>query len=152
MVSTKIAINIAERLRFSKKESEKFITLVRWHQFTVDENQTDTALRRFLKNVGLENVEDMLALRVADRLGGGARETSWRLEEFKKRLVEIQKQPFAIKDLKINGRDVMETLDIKPGPEIGKILNELFEKVVNKEIENNKEALLKYLTTNTPKS
>lgn len=142
MVSTKIAINIAERLRFSKKESEKFITLVRWHQFTVDENQTDTALRRFLKNVGLENVEDMLALRVADRLGGGARETSWRLEEFKKRLVEIQKQPFAIKDLKINGRDVMETLDIKPGPEIGKILNELFEKVVNKELENTKTTLV----------
>lgn len=145
MVSTKIAKNIAERLRFSKKESEKFITLVRWHQFTVDENQTDTALRRFLKNVGLENVEDMLALRVADRLGGGARETSWRLEEFKKRLVEIQKQPFAIKDLKINGRDVMETLDIKPGPEIGKILAELFEKVVNKEIENEKKTLVSAL-------
>src|SRR3990167_2413621 len=93
MVSTKIAVSIADRLRFSKKEKDKFVTLVRWHQFTVDERQTDSAIRRFLKNVGLENVEDMLALRVADRLGGGARETSWRLEEFKKRLVEVQKQP-----------------------------------------------------------
>ena len=147
MVSTKIAKNIAERLRFSKKESEKIIALVRWHQFTVDENQTDTALRRFLKNVGLENVEDMLALRVGDRLGGGARETSWRLEEFKKRLIEVQKQPFSIKDLKINGNDVMKELNLKPGPKVGKILNDLFEKVVNKDVENEKEVLLSEIKT-----
>jgi tRNA nucleotidyltransferase (CCA-adding enzyme) len=147
MVSTKIAENIAERLRFSNKEKDKFIKLVRWHQFTVDEHQTDSALRRFLKNVGLENVEDMLALRVGDRLGGGARETSWRLEEFKKRLIEVQKQPFSVNDLKINGNDVMRELKIKPGPEVGKILNDLFEKVVNKEIENEKESLFATLSS-----
>ena len=145
MVSTKIAENIADRLHFSNKEKDKFVRLIRWHQFTVDENQTDSAIRRFLVNVGLENVEDMLALRVGDRLGGGARETSWRLEEFKKRIVEVQKQPFSINDLKINGNDVMGELGIKPGPEVGKILSELFEKVENKEIENTKEALLSTL-------
>lgn len=152
MVSTKIAENIAERLRFSRKESDKFITLIRWHQFTVDERQTDSAIRRFLKNIGLENVEDMLALRVADRLGGGARETSWRLEEFKKRLVEVQKEPFSIKDLKIDGNDVMKALNIKPGPEIGKILADLFEKVENKKIENKKEVLLEELKTISSKT
>ncbi|EKE12596.1 MAG: hypothetical protein ACD_13C00157G0014 [uncultured bacterium] len=146
MVSTKIAENIAERLRFSNKEEEKLVKLVRWHQFSVDEHQTDSAIRRFLRNVGLENVEDMLALRTGDRLGGGARETSWRLEEFKKRLVEVQKQPFSVADLKINGFDVMKKLDLKPGPEVGKILNDLFEKVVNKEIENEKEALLEAIS------
>ncbi|QQG42075.1 MAG: CCA tRNA nucleotidyltransferase [Candidatus Woesebacteria bacterium] len=143
MVSTKIAESIADRLRFSKKEKDKFIVLVRWHQFTVDEHQTDSAIRRVLRNVGLENMDDMLALRVADRLGGGARETSWRLEEFKARLVEVQKQPFSIKDLKINGNDVMKELKLKPGPGVGKILSDLFEKVVNKEIENNKSTLIK---------
>lgn len=141
MVSTKIAENISDRLRFSNKERDKFIKLVRWHQFTVDENQTDSAIRRILRNVGIENMDDMLALRVADRLGGGARETSWRLEEFKKRLVEVQKQPFAVRDLKINGNDVMKILGLKPGPEVGEILNKLFEKVVNKEVENETEAL-----------
>lgn len=149
MVSTKIAENLAERLRFSRKETDKLIKLVRWHQFTVDENQTDTAIRRILRNVGLENMEDMLALRVADRLGGGARETSWRLEEFKRRLIEVQKEPFSVKDLKIDGNDVMGRLSLKPGPEVGKILNDLFEKVVNKEIDNTKEALL---TALPPKS
>lgn len=142
MVSTKIAENIADRLHFSNKEKDKFIKLIRWHQFTVDEHQTDSAIRRILRNVGPEYMEDMLALRVADRLGGGARETSWRLEEFKKRLIEVQKEPFTVADLKISGFDVMKKLDLKPGPEVGKILNDLFEKVVNKEIENSKEALL----------
>lgn len=149
MVSTKIAENIADRLRFSKKEKDKFIPLVRWHQFTVDEHQTDSAIRRILRNVGLENMEDMLSLRVADRLGGGARETSWRLEEFKARLIEVQKEPFSVKDLKIDGNDVMKELNLKPGPEVGRILNELFEKVVNKEIENTKEELLKALAPKT---
>ncbi len=145
MVSTKIAESIAERLRFSNKETDKFIKLVRWHQFTVDENQTDSAIRRILRNVGPENMEEMLSLRVADRLGGGARETSWRLEEFKKRLIEVQKEPFTVEDLKINGNDVMKKLNLKPGPEVGKILNDLFEKVINKEVENDKEELLRLL-------
>ena len=151
MVSTRIGENIADRLRFSKVEKDKFVKLIRWHQFTVDENQTDSAIRRILKNVGLENMDDMLSLRVADRLGGGARETSWRLEEFKLRLVEVQKQPFAIKDLKINGVDVMKKLNLKPGPEVGKILEKLFEDVVEKNVENEREVLLIRLT-NSPQS
>lgn len=151
MVSTKIGENIADRLRFSNQEKDKFIKLIRWHQFTVDENQTDSAIRRILKNVGLEYMDDMLALRVADRLGGGARETSWRLEEFKNRLIEVQKQPFAIKDLKINGVDVMEKLNLKPGPEVGEILEKLFEDVVEKRVENEREVLLGRLAT-SPKS
>jgi poly(A) polymerase/tRNA nucleotidyltransferase (CCA-adding enzyme) len=95
-------------------------------------------------------MDDMLALRVADRLGGGATETSWRLEEFKKRLIEVQKQPFSIKDLKINGNDVMHELNIKPGPEVGKILDELFNEVVEKKVENEKEVLLSKLKTFSP--
>ncbi len=145
MVSTRIAANIADRLRFSKKEKEKLLLLVRFHQFTVDENQTDSAIRRFIRNIGLENVEDMLALRTADRLGGGAAETSWRTEDFKARLIEVQKQPFAVKDLKINGRDVMEVLGIKPGPKVGEILEKIFEEVVEHNLENERETLLKKL-------
>ena len=95
VVSTKIAKQICARLKFSGKDTEKILTLIRWHQFTVDERQTDSALRRFIVHIGKENIEDMLALRIGDRLGGGAAETSWRLELFKKRLEEVQKQPFS---------------------------------------------------------
>jgi len=147
MVSTRIAENIADRLKFSSKEKDKFVKLVRFHQFTVDEHQTDSAIRRFIINVGLEYVEDMLALRVADRLGGGASETSWRLEDFKKRLIEVQKQPFTIKDLKINGKDVMEKLNLKPGPKVGEVLEKLFNEVVEKKIKNEKKSLFISLTS-----
>ena len=84
----------------------------------------------------------MLALRVADRLGGGARETSWRLEEFKKRLIEVQKQPFSIKDLKVNGKDVMKVLGISPGPKVGEVLQKLFEEILEDSSKNNREYLL----------
>lgn len=143
VVSTKIAERIADRLRFSNKQRDKLITLVRYHQFSVDERQTDSAIRRFIRNVGQENIPDMLALRVADRLGGGARETSWRLEEFKRRLLEVQNEPFAIKDLKINGRDVMKILKISSGPKVGEVLNTIFNEVVEKKLANERKPLLK---------
>ncbi|KKR30591.1 hypothetical protein A2715_00195 [Candidatus Woesebacteria bacterium RIFCSPHIGHO2_01_FULL_39_32] len=142
IISAQIVKRIADRLRFSNKEKDKLYRLVRYHQFSVDERQTDSALRRFLRKVGLENVGDMLDLRVGDRLGGGARETSWRLEEFKKRLIEVQKQPFTVHDLKIKGNDVMKVLGIEPGPMVGKVLDKLFEEVVEKKIENEKSVLL----------
>ena len=145
MESAKIAENIADRLRFSKIQKERLVKLVRWHQFTVSEQLTDSAVRRFIRNVGLDLVEDMLALRTGDRLGGGARETSWRLEEFKKRLLEVQKQPFAVPDLKVNGRDVMELKGIGPGPKVGEYLNVIFNEVVENNLPNEREMLLKRL-------
>lgn len=142
IISARIAKKIAKRLRFSKKQSEKLYKLVRYHQFTVDERQTDSAIRRFIRNVGKQNVPDMIDLRVGDRLGGGARETSWRLEEFKKRLIEVQKQPFTVHDLKISGHEVMKQLAIKPSPKVGDILEQLYEEVVEKKIPNEKKALM----------
>jgi tRNA nucleotidyltransferase/poly(A) polymerase len=134
---------IAERLRLSRKDSERLFRLIRYHMFTVSEIQTDSAVRRFIKNVGLENVDDMMAIRTADRLGGGTPTgTSWRTEEFKKRIRKVLEKPFSISDLKINGSEVMEILEIKPGPKVGEILNNLFAEVQEDHTKNNREYLL----------
>jgi tRNA nucleotidyltransferase (CCA-adding enzyme) len=143
--STKIAKSICKRLRLSNKQTDRVLTLVRWHQFTVDERQTDSAIRRFVRHVGKENIDDMLALRIGDRLGGGAKESSWRLELFKKRLGQVQKQPFSVTDLAIDGNDVMKILECKPGPVVGETLNQLFSEVENGRIANKREVLLKKL-------
>jgi len=143
VVGKKLAEKIAERFKFSSKQKEKLVRLVAYHQFTVSELQTDKAIRRFIRNVGKEYLLDMLDLRVADRLGSGTKATSWRLELFKKRLIEVQKEPFKITDLKVNGYDVMRILEIKPGPKVGKVLKYLFEKVVDKKLKNEREVLLK---------
>jgi tRNA nucleotidyltransferase/poly(A) polymerase len=143
IVGAGIARNIIKRLRFSKKQSIKIIKLVRWHQFSMDEKQTDKALRRFIRRIGKENISDMLDLRIGDRLGGGARETSWRFELFKKRLEEVQVIPFTVHDLKIDGNDVMKILKIKPSRKVGEVLDKIFEMVEDKKIENKRETLLK---------
>jgi len=142
IASAKIASRIAERLRFSNKQKDKLVKLVRYHQFTLNENQTDTALRRFIRNVTPEYLNDMIDLRIGDRLGSGSRETSWRFEDFKKRLTEVQKQPFTVHDLKITGNDVMQQHNLQPGPKIGEILNNLFEKIEKGELKNNKKELM----------
>jgi len=147
VAGARIAAEIGKRLRLSKKQLKKLRCLVRQHQFTVDEKQTDKAIRRFIRRVSKEYLEDMLNLRTGDRLGGGARETSWRLELFKKRLVEVQKQPFSLKDLKVSGNDVMKVLKIPPGPKIGKILNALFAEIEEDKDLNNR----KYLLPRIPK-
>ncbi|OGG05036.1 hypothetical protein A2Z33_07180 [Candidatus Gottesmanbacteria bacterium RBG_16_52_11] len=137
------AVKIAGRLKLTKKHTEKLVTLVRWHQFSVDERQTDSAIRRIIRRIGTENLEDMLALRTGDRLGGGAKETSWRLELFRNRLEEVQKQPFSVSDLKVNGHDVMKILEVAPGPVVGKVLGELFAEVENGKLSNERDALIR---------
>lgn len=135
---------IADRLAFSKKQKDKLYKLVRWHQFTVDEKQTDKALRRFIRNIGRELIEDMMDLRVGDRLGGGLQQPeSWRLKLFRGRLKEVMKKPFTVADLKVSGHDVMEILGINPGPKVGEILNFLFEEVAEDAKKNDRKYLLK---------
>ena len=115
--------------------------------FSVNENLTDAGVRRFIRRVGVENVKDMMDLRVGDRLGGGTQTAeSWRLKKFRERVSgELAPKPFAITDLAINGNDVMRELNLKPGPEIGKILQELFEEADEDLSKNTKEYLLKRL-------
>lgn len=143
VVGARIANNITKRLNFSREQRDKVFKLIRWHQFSVGEDQTDKALRRFIKNIGVENIEDMMDLRVGDRLGGGLQQPeSWRLKLFRQRLKEVLKKPFTVSDLKVDGRDVMKILNIKPGPKVGKVLNSLFEEVADDPKKNNRDYLL----------
>lgn len=145
VVGEKMTAQIADRLRLSNEQKKKLVTLVAKHQFTVSELQTDKAVKRFIREVGIEYVDDMLAVRTGDRIGSGATPTSWRLELFKKRLTEVQNEPFKVTDLKIDGNDVMQLLQIKPGPKIGTVLKSIFEKVENGELPNERDLLLKQI-------
>jgi putative nucleotidyltransferase with HDIG domain len=146
VTGAKIAKRIAERLRLSNIQKEKIYTLIRWHMFTVDENITDSAVRRFIRRVGVENVKDIIDLRIGDRLGGGTQTAeSWRLKNFKERLTQQLNPPFSLNDMAIDGNDVMETLNIKPGKKVGEILKILFKEVDENLELNNKEYLSKRL-------
>jgi tRNA nucleotidyltransferase/poly(A) polymerase len=144
MAGAKMAAEICDRLKFSKKEKDKIVMLIRWHMFSVNENQTDATIRRFIRKIGVENVKDMMDLRVGDRLGGGTQTAeSWRLKLFKEKIEEqLKPAPFSINDMAMDGNDIMGILRIKPGPKVGEILQKLFEEVDEDLSKNNKEYLL----------
>jgi putative nucleotidyltransferase with HDIG domain len=143
VVGAKISGEICDRLKFSKIEKARIVNLIRWHMFGVNENQTDSAIRRFIRKIGVENVQDMMDIRIADRLGSGRPKDSWRLKLFREK-VEEQLKPakFSVNDLAIDGNDIMKMLQIKPGPKVGEILQKLFEEVDEDLSKNNKEFLL----------
>lgn len=142
VIGARVAKKIADRLKLSKQDAQRIFLLVRHHMFYYQPNMSDAAIRRFMKKVGLENINDILDVRIGDRLGSGARETSWRLEEMKDRMLSQLHQPFSITDLEINGTEIMEELSLKPGPILGKILHELFERVLEEPELNEKEKLI----------
>ncbi len=143
IVGSRLASKIAKRLKLSKKVEEQIFTLVRYHMFHYQTHDTDAAIRRFMRRVGLNNIDDILDLREGDRLGSGARKTSWRLEEMKQRMIDQLNQPMDLKDLKINGTDLMSELKLQPGRILGEILNHLFELVLDNPELNTREQLLK---------
>lgn len=142
IIGSRMAKNIAKRLKFSGEEIERIFILVRYHMFHYQPKNSDASIRRFMKKVGLKNINDILDVREADRLGSGARKTSWRLEEMKQRMIEQLHQPFSIEDLKINGNDLMKELNLQPGKIIGEILADMFEKVLDNPKLNTKKQLL----------
>ncbi len=142
VVGARMARVIAERLKLPTHQKEKLVTLVRWHMFVYDSQMTDGAIRRFIKNVGLENINDMMLLRVGDRKGGGSKSTSWRLTELQQRIGEQLYEPMSLKDMAINGNDLMTDLHVNPGPQMGKILNTLFDEVIEDSAKNTREYLL----------
>jgi tRNA nucleotidyltransferase/poly(A) polymerase len=141
VVGARTAKKIADRLRLPKRDQDRIFTLVRWHMFAYDSKMTDAAIRRFIRRVGKENIHDMMALRVGDRVGGGSKATSWRLTELQKRIGEQFYEPLSLKDLAIDGSDVMKILDIPPSRKVGEILTTLFEEIIDDSSKNTKEYL-----------
>lgn len=140
---SKLAKLRLQELRFPTAIVEKTVKLVRWHMFFSDTEQiTHSAVRRLIKNVGQENVEDLLMLRVCDRIGmGRPKEEPYRLRKYKAMIEEVMRDPISVGMLQIDGKKLMETVGEKPGPRIGWILHALLEDVLDEPGRNTKEWL-----------
>ena len=145
MESAKMAMRILDRLRFPREVIERVINLIRYHMFVYDVGVvTAAAIRRLLVKAGPENMEDLIALRVADRLGSGVPKAHpYRLRHFQYMVERVQHDPISVKMLKINGSDIMENLGVEPGPVIGAILEVLLAEVIEEPELNNKKYLEK---------
>jgi hypothetical protein len=105
---------------------------------------TEAAIRRLLLRAGPENMEDLIAVRVADRLGSGVPKAQpYRLRHFQYMVERVQHDAISVGMLKINGSEIMKILEIQPGPIIGAILDVLLAEVIEEPKLNEKEYLEK---------
>lgn len=145
-VGADIVAQLMRRMTFSSAETERVVNLVHHHMFQYSGKMTDGAIRRLVRSLGLENVQDLIEVKWSDRIGKGPQHftpynpnTSLRLHV--DRLV-AEASAFGIKDLKVNGKDLMQELNLCQGPTIGKVLNQLLEKVLDNAELNEKSKLL----------
>ncbi|MDR3547866.1 MAG: HD domain-containing protein [Candidatus Pacebacteria bacterium] len=143
VVGSRVTKKALEDLKFSRETIDKVCKLVRWHMFFSDPDQiTLSAVRRMIRNVGEDNIEDLLNLRVCDRIGTGRpKEQPFRFRKYKAMVDEALRDPISVTMLKIDGNQLMETFHVKPGPVIGWVLNALLEDVLD-DPNNNKEFYL----------
>ena len=143
VVGGKMVEKIMSRLKFPKKDIEKVVLLVRYHLFQSDpEKITDSAVRRVLRNVGQENIWDLIDVRLCDRIGSGVPKAEpYRLRKFLVMLEKALREPVSLKELKINGNEIMELLGIEPGPRVGFILNALMNEILEEPEKNGKDYL-----------
>ncbi|MFA4906120.1 MAG: HD domain-containing protein [Candidatus Margulisiibacteriota bacterium] len=142
-----MAEDILRRLRFSNEHIEKVGILIANHMFNYQTSWSDAAVRRFIRRVGLDNLPDLFALRMADTRGMEREIDSGYLEELQLRIDKIlaEENALHVKDLKVDGGDVMRELDIPPGPKVGKVLEALLEKVLDDPALNEREKLLRLI-------
>ena len=154
VVGSRVTKKILEDLRFSRETIDKVVNLVRWHMFFSDTEQiTNSAVRRMVVNVGTENVWDLMDMRGCDRIGTGRpKENPYRLRKYKAMIEEVMRDPISVGMLKVDGKNIMEILNIAPGPKIGQILNALMEEVLEDPLLNTEEYLNKKIIELSSKS
>jgi hypothetical protein len=139
-----MAKKILTDLKFPKDTVEKVSTLVRWHMFFSDPDKiTLSAVRRVIARVGVENIKDLLNLRVCDRIGTGRpKEHPFRLRKYMSMVDEALRDPISVTMLRINGSRLIE-MGEAPGPRIGWILHAILEEVLDDPQKNDEEYLEK---------
>lgn len=146
-VGVDLANQVIDRLKLFTLQwfdREMVCILIGNHMFGMSDKNSPSALRRLVRKVGgIERMHDLVQLRIADKLGGAYPNTIWKhLEFFRKVMDAVHEVPAAsVKDLKVDGNDVMNILNIDAGPRVGQILKSLFELVENGEINNDNEEL-----------
>jgi len=143
VLGAKFASRILERLRFSRKIIERVARLVRYHMFFYDvETVTEAGVRRLLVRIGPENFQDLLNLRITDRLGSGCpKDKPYKLRHLEYLVEKVSQDPISPKMIKVDGNDVMKILGINPGPRVGLIINALLSEILDDPKKNQRDYL-----------
>jgi poly(A) polymerase/tRNA nucleotidyltransferase (CCA-adding enzyme) len=144
VVGAKMARKMLQRLHFSNEIIEQVSLLVYEHMFVYDpEVVTLAGVRRLLARVGPENIDSLIQVREADRIGSGVPKAQpYRLRYLLAMIEKVKTDPISAKMLKINGEDLMKSLKVPAGRIIGQIIAVLLEEVLEDPARNERGQLL----------
>lgn len=142
----RLAEKIMDRLKFGKAIREQVSLQIESHMAAAnyDSRWGDGAVRRLIIRVGHENTARFFAFRRADLLAHGMKDEKLDLlSELEERAEQIMSGSpvLTIRDLAVDGHRVMDMLGLGPGPEVGRILRLLMEKVTDQPQLNTEEGL-----------
>jgi putative nucleotidyltransferase with HDIG domain len=135
-VGARLAGTLLDRLHAPRAVRDRIVALVRHHMFSYEPNWSDAAVRRFMlkmNGLGPGALDELLALREADNLGSGLPAGAGRLDELRARVARELAAEVVLdrRDLAIDGADLMRELGLPEGPRLGRILDDLLERVIN---------------------
>ena len=133
VVGARMVLKILDRLRFSKEVTERVNHLIRFHMFYYNVGEVSEAgVRRFLARVGSENIDDIMKVREADRIGSKVPKAfPYKLRHLLFMIEKVKQDPIHPKMLAVKGEEVMHILNVPPGPKVGQILFILLEEVID---------------------
>jgi len=143
MVGARITKDALDRLKFPRDVVQKVRHLIRYHMFYYNVGEVSEAgVRRFIARVGVENIDDILNVREADRIGSKVPKAfPYKLRHLLFMIDKVRHDPVHPKMLAVKGDEIMRLLNIPAGPRVGDILFVLLEEVLDDPSKNNKEYL-----------
>ena len=139
---------IMRRLKFDNNTRDKVVQLVYYHDASFEVGKK--YVRRWLNKIGVDQFKRLLVLRRADIMGQSKyyrEERIQKLDAVKVCLEEVlkEKPAFSVKDLEIDGKDVMKYMLMDECPEVGYWLKHILKQVIDGHLQNNREDLIYYM-------
>jgi putative nucleotidyltransferase with HDIG domain len=155
IVGAEMTKAMLERFRFPQQVVQATEHLVRQHMYSADPELSDAAMRRFIRRIGPMSTERLFALRHADIRGSGLPKRDGSNELFEARVREelARKPAFSVRELRIDGDDVIAALvrrgeapaGFRGDERVGAALGRLFEQVTDAPERNERALLLQIL-------
>jgi tRNA nucleotidyltransferase (CCA-adding enzyme) len=145
IIGARMSKQILTRLRFATDFTEKVTKLVRYHLFyyNVDE-VSESSVRRLIAKVSPEDMEDLIRVRMCDRIGSGVPKAEpYKLRHFRFLVEKLQRDPVSRASMKLNGDRIKEITGLPQGIRIGNLINALFDEVLDDPEKNTSEYLEK---------
>ncbi|MDP3934956.1 MAG: HD domain-containing protein [Candidatus Giovannonibacteria bacterium] len=143
VIGARMSAIVLSRLKYGNDFAEKVTKLVRYHLFyyNVDE-VSESSVRRLISRVGPEDMEDLIRVRICDRIGSGVPKAEpYKLRHFRFLVEKLQRDPVSLKMMKLNGDKIKELAGLPQGMRIGFLLNAIFDEVLEDPQKNTPEYL-----------